>query len=138
MTLRRLFKLIIALTVTAGLLSMPFAAPSFARPPASVTGDMHAMDGDMHAMSSDTQAMSSDTQAMPADMPCCPDEGKASDCAGCPLMALCMLSTSIPLPADTGALAVRDLLLAVFSARDDAWVQGLTGHPPDHPPRSNV
>jgi hypothetical protein len=124
MTLRRLFKLIIALTVTAGLLSMPFAAPSFARPHASVTGEMHALD--------------TDAQAMPADMTCCPDQGQASDCAGCPLMALCMLSTSIPLPADTSALAVRDLLLAVFSARDDAWVQGLTGHPPDHPPRSNV
>ena len=124
MTLRRLFRLIIALTVTAGLLSMPFAAPSFAKPQASVAGEMQAMDGDVHAMSSDT--------------PCCPDEGKASDCASCPLMTLCMLSTSIPLPAGASALATRDLLLAVFSARDDAWVQGLAGHPPDHPPRSNV
>jgi len=136
MTLRRLLNLVIALTVTAGLLSTPFAAPSFAKP--QVAGDMHAMDGDKHAMPADMPAMSSDTPAMSSDTPCCPDEGKASDCASCPLMALCMLSTSIPLPAGASALATRDLLLAVFSAHDDAWVQGLAGHPPDHPPRSNV
>jgi hypothetical protein len=124
MTLRRLFNLIIALTVTAGLLSTPFAATSLAKPQASVAGDMHAMDGDVHAM--------------PADSPCCPDEGKASDCAGCPLMALCMLSTSIPLPAETAALVTRDPLREAFSARSDAWVQGLAGHPPDHPPRNIV
>jgi hypothetical protein len=121
---RQLFKLIIALTVTAGLLSAPFAGPSFAKPHASVSGDMHAMDGD--------------AQAMAGDMPCCPDEGKASDCAGCPLMALCMVSISIPLPAAAAALVTRDPLRKTFSARDDAWVQGLAGHPPDHPPRSNV
>ena len=124
MTLRRLFKLMIALTVTAGLLSAPFAAPSFAKPNATVAGEIHAMDGD--------------TQAMTADMPCCPDEGKPGDCAGCPLMALCMLSTSIPLPADAAALVTRDRLRETFSARDDALVLVLSGHPPDHPPRSNV
>ena len=124
MTLRRLFKLIIALTVTVGLLSTPFAATSLAKPHASVAGDMHAMDGDVHAML--------------ADSPCCPDEGKASDCATCPLMALCMLSTSIPLPAETAALVTRDPLREAFSARSDAWVQGLAGHPPDHPPRNIV
>src|SRR3954466_15182201 len=135
MTLRRLFNLIIALTVTAGLLSVPFAATSFAKPHGSTAGDIHATDAGMQAMSSDTQAMSSDTQAMPADMPCCPDEGKAGDCASCPLLALCMLSTSIPLPADTAALVTRVPLREAFAARDDAWVQGLTGHPPDYPPR---
>jgi hypothetical protein len=128
MVLSRLFRLIIALIVTAGLLSAPFAAPSFAKSHASVARDMHA----------DTQAMSSDTQAMPADMACCPDEGKSNNCASCPLMALCMLSTSIPLPADTSALVTREALRKTFSARDDAWVQGLAGYPPDHPPRSNV
>ncbi len=117
MSLRRLFKLIIAFTVTAGLLSVPFAAPSFAKPHASVAGDM---------------------QAMPLDMPCCPDEGKVSDCPSCPLMALCMLSTSMPLPAGASGLVAREPLREAFSARDDAWVQGLAGHPPDHPPRSNV
>ena len=131
MTLRRLFKLIIALTVTTGLLSTPFAAPSLAKPNAPLAGDMHAMDADTHATSSDAHAMS-------ADKPCCPDEGKMSDCASCPLMALCMLSTSIPLPADASALVTREPLRKPFSAGNDAWVQGLAGHPPDHPPRSNV
>ncbi len=124
MTLRRLFKLMIALTVTAGLFSAPFAAPSFAKPHAPVAGEMHATDGD--------------TQAITADMPCCPDESKPGDCASCPLMALCMLSTTIPLPADAAALVTREALREAFSARDDAWAQGLGGHPPDHPPRSHV
>ena len=124
MTLRRLFRLIIALTVTAGLLSAPTAATSFAKPHASVGGEMHAMDSDMHAMA--------------GDMPCCPDDGKAGDCASCPLIALCMLSTSIPLPAETAALVTRESLREAFAAGDDAWVQGLAGHPPDHPPRNDV
>src|SRR3954452_12055164 len=111
MTLRRLFNLIIALTVTAGLLSVPFAATSFAKPHGSTAGDIHATDAGMHAVPADTQAMSSDmpgmssdTLAMAGDMPCCPDGGNAGDCASCPLLALCMLSTWIPLPADTAAL----------------------------------
>ena len=128
MTLRRLSRWAIALTVAAGLLSAPFAA-SFAKPHAPAGGEMHMMDA---------QAMSSDTPAMSGDTPCCPDEGKASDCAGCPLMALCMLSTSIPLPADASTLVMREALRKTFSARDDAWVQGLAGHPPDHPPRNHV
>ena len=123
MNLRRLSRWVIALTVAAGLVSAPLAA-SFAKPHASVAGDMHAMDGDTHAT--------------PGDMPCCPDEGIAGDCATCPLMALCMLSTSIPLPAETAALVTRESLREAFAAGDDAWVQGLAGHPPDHPPRNDV
>ena len=119
---RRLCKLIIALTVAAGLLSAPFAATAFAKPHASVGGEMLAVDA----------------QAMAGDRPCCPEEGNASDCASCPLLALCMLSISIPLPANAAAFVTRDPLREAFSSRDDAWVQGLGGHPPDHPPRSNV
>ena len=138
MNLRRLSRWAIALSVAAGLLSAPFAASSFAKPHSSAAGEMHAMDGDTHAMSDDTPAMSNNTPAMTAEMPCCPDDGKTSDCAGCPLMALCLLSTSIPLPADAVALVTRDALRKTFSAHNDAWAQGLGGHPPDHPPRSNV
>jgi hypothetical protein len=121
MNLRRLSRWVIALTVAAGLVSAPLAA-SFAKPHASVGGDIVVMDA----------------QAMAGEMPCCPDEGIAGDCATCPLMALCMLSTSIPLPAETAALVTRELLREAFAARDDAWVQGLAGHPPDHPPRNDV
>ena len=126
MTLRRLFRSIIALTVAAGLMSAQFAAAAFAKPGAAVSGEMHAM-----------HMQATDSQAMAGDMPCCPDEGKANDCA-CPLLALCMLSISIPLPAEATALMTRDALREAFSTRDDACVQGLAAHPPDHPPRSMI
>ena len=132
MNLRRLFRSIIALTVAAGLMSAPLAAPAFAKPDASVSGAMHAM----HAHAMDMQA--TDAQAMAGDMSCCPDEGKVNDCASCPLLALCMLSISIPLPAEATALVTRDALREAFAARDDAWVQGLAAHPPDHPPRTMI
>jgi hypothetical protein len=122
MALRRLFRLIIALTVAAGLVSAPLSATAFAQPHAAMSGEMHAMDA----------------QAMAGDMSCCPDEGKADDCGSCPLLALCMISISIPLPAEAAALVARDPLREAFSTRDDAWVQGLGAHPPDHPPRTNV
>lgn len=122
MTLRRLLKLMIALTVAAGLVSAPLSAAAFAKPQAAVSGEMHAMDA----------------QAMADDMSCCPDEGKAGDCGSCPLLALCALSISIPLPAEAAALVTRDPLREAFSARDDAWVQGLGARPPDHPPRTQI
>ena len=136
MTLRRLFRSIIALTVAAGLLSAPLAATAFAKSDASASGEMHAMvthSMDSHAM--DSHAM--DSQTMADDMPCCPDAGRVNDCA-CPLLALCMLSISIPLPAEAVALVDRDPLREAFSTRDDAWVQGLAAHPPDHPPRTVI
>jgi len=128
---RRLFKSIVALAVAAGLMFAPLAATAaLAKADPSVGGERHAMD--MHAM----DAPATDMQAMADDMPCCPDEGKAGDCA-CPLVALCMLSISIPLP-EAGALVTREALRNAFSTRDDAWVQGLNAHPPDHPPRTSV
>jgi hypothetical protein len=127
MTLRRLLKSMIALTLAAGLVSAPLAATAFAKPDASLSGEMHAMD-----------MQATDMQAMAGDMTCCPDEGKAGDCASCPLLALCMLSISIPLPAEAAALVTRDPLREAFSARDDAWVPGLGAHPPDHPPRTRI
>ncbi|MCP4618076.1 MAG: hypothetical protein GY844_16785 [Bradyrhizobium sp.] len=127
MALRRLFRLLIALTVAAGLVSAPVAT-AFAKPHASIGGEMHAMH--MPAMA--------DEQAMAEDMPCCPDEGKASDCASCPLLALCMISISIPLPEAAGVLVTRDPLREAFSTSNDARVPGLGARPPDHPPRTSV
>lgn len=151
MTLRRLFRSIIALTVAAGLMSAPAAATSFVKTDVTAGGTMqaanthaahmHAME--MHAMevpAMEVPAMDSQAtnpQAVTGEMPCCPDEGGASDCA-CPLLALCMLSISIPLPADAAALVTRHPRREAFSTRDDAWVQGLSGRPPDHPPRTMI
>lgn len=131
MNLRRLFRSIIALAVAAGLMSAPLAATAFARPGAAIGGEMHAMNMDAAA------SQATDMRAMADQMPCCPDEGKANDCR-CPLLALCMLSISIPLPAGAAGLMTRDPLRETFSARDDAWVQGLAAHPPDHPPRTLI
>jgi hypothetical protein len=129
MGLKRFTNLWVALCVGAALVLAPLATPSVAGPQAA--GATQAMDGGMHTMSNDTQATA-------GDRPCCPDQGQANDCAGCPLMALCLVSASIALPAAAVALVTREPLRQAFSARDDAWVPGLGGHPPDHPPRSHV
>lgn len=121
MSPKRLFNLLIALTVAAGLLSVPFAAPAVAKAQhAAASGEMHAMDGDMQAM------------------PCCPDGGKANNCDSCPLMALCSLT--IPISAPSGVFAVVLLLTAqaAFAFPDDLLIDGLGAQPPDHPPRTNV
>jgi len=121
MSPKRLFNLLIALTVAAGLLSAPFAAPAVAKAHAA-GGVMHAMAGDMHAM---------------ADMPCCPDEG-TNGCDSCPLMALC--SMTMPISAPSGVYAFAPLLTAqsAFAFPDDLLIDGLGARPPDHPPRTNV
>lgn len=141
MSPRRLFNLLITLTVAAGLLSAPLAAPSIARSLHGATaGDMHQMDGDTHAMS--MHALSGDLRsdgAMVDSMPCCPDEGKAAkDCDSCPLLALCAMSIAVPAPATFTALAAGEAGKTAFAFPDDLLIDGLSARPPDHPPRSIV
>jgi hypothetical protein len=123
MRMKRLLASWIAFSVGAAMLLAPLATNAAALQTS-------------HARSSETQVV--DVQAVVDDMPCCPGEDQAKDCAGCPLMALCVLSTSIPLLAEAAALVTRDPRREAFAARHDAWMRGLAGHPPDHPPRSNV
>jgi len=129
MSPKRLFNLLIALTVAAGLLSAPFAAPVVAKAHHAAGGGIHAMAGDDHAVGGDMHAM--------ANMPCCPDEG-TNGCDSCPLMALC--SMTMPISAPSGASAFAPLLTAqsAFALPDDLLIDGLGSHPPDHPPRTNV
>jgi hypothetical protein len=123
MSPKRLFNLLMALTVAAGLLSAPFSTPAVAKAhPAAAGGEMHAMAGDMPTM---------------AGMPCCPD-GKANDCDSCPLLAVCMLTISIAPPSGASTLAKRETSGETITMQNDAWIDGLGGHPPDHPPRNNV
>lgn len=125
MSPRRLFNLLIALTVAAGLLSAPFAAPAVAKAHHAVGGQMQAMDGDTHAMAD--------------DMPCCPDEGKpAKDCDSCPLLALCSMTIPMPAPSGFFALTPEATALAAFAFPDDLLIDGLGARPPDHPPRTTV
>jgi hypothetical protein len=128
MSPKGLFNLLIALTVAAGLLSAPFAAPAVAKAHHAGSG-MHAIAGDDHAMAGDMHAM--------ANMPCCPDEG-TNGCDSCPLMALC--SMTMPISAPSGVYAFAPLLTAqsAFAFPNDLLIDGLSARPPDHPPRTNV
>lgn len=128
---RRFFNLLVALTVAAGLLSGPFAAPSVAKSQAAtVGGEVHAMDGGMHAF----------TDGVMADgMPCCPDDGKpAKDCDSCPLMALCAMTIPMPAPSGTAVLVPGQTAQTPFAFPDDLPIDGFGPGPPDHPPRNMI
>jgi len=131
MTPKRLFNLLIALTVAAGLLSAPISAPAVAKAHHAGTHAMadHAMAGDGHAMAGDMHAM--------ANMPCCPDEG-TNGCDSCPLMALCSMTIPISAPSAVSALARLPTAQRAFAFPDDLLIDGLSARPPDHPPRTNV
>ena len=132
MSPKRLLNLLIALTVAAGLLSAPFAAPAVAKAYAASGGEMQPMADDAHATHGDTHAMAD-------GMPCCPDEGvPARDCDSCPLMALCSVSTSFPTPSGAPVLAPAPTGQAAFAFPDDLLIDGLSARPPDHPPRTTV
>jgi hypothetical protein len=138
MSPKRLFNLLIALTVAAGLLSAPFAAPAVAKAYHAAGGGMLAMADDAHAMHGDMHAMSG-THAMADGMPCCPDEGApARDCDSCPLMALCSVSISFPTPSGATVLVPALTAQAAFAFPDDLLIDGLSARPPDHPPRTTV
>jgi hypothetical protein len=134
MSPRRLFNLLIALTVAAGLLSAPFAAPAVAKAYHAAGGGMHA---GMQAMSGDDHAIAGDMRAV-AVMPCCPDEGKANGCDSCPLTALCSMTMQISAPSGASALAPLLTAQTVFAFPDDLLIDGLGARPPDHPPRTNA
>ena len=132
--MRRLLNLLIALSVAAGLVSVPFAAPAVAKPHHVAGGVMHAMDGDTHATTGDADG---DRQAMSDAMPCCLDEGiPAKDCDSCPLMALCSLTIPVPAPSGVAGLAPELTARTAFAFPDDLLIDGLGARPPDHPPRT--
>ena len=114
----KLFNWLIALTVAAGLLVAPVAAPTMAA--------LHAAADGM--------------QAMAGDMSCCPDEQdqKAKDCGSCPFVALCMLTITMPVRDGAGVMMDRTFSRSAFALPDDLLIDGLGEHPPDHPPRTIV
>lgn len=122
MTARRLLNLLIALSVAAGLVSMPIAVPVHAHSDAPMmmsADEMQAMAGDMTA----------------EDMPCCPHEQKSGDCQDCPLLAFCVAKSTQFGPLAGGVLLDRISLRAMLPMTDDAIADGLERPPPDHPPR---
>jgi hypothetical protein len=114
---RRLLNLLIALSVAAGLLSMPFAPP------------VHAKSGPPVVTSSD------EMEAMAEDMPCCPHEQKSKACEDCPLLGICLAKSTQINPAASAILLDRTFIHAVLLGADDVIADGLERPPPDHPPR---
>jgi hypothetical protein len=113
---RRFLNLLIALSVAAGLLSMPFAPP------------MHAKSGPPVVTSSD------EMEAMAEDMPCCPHEQKSKACEDCPLLGICLAKSTQINPAAAAVVLDRSIH-AVLLGADDVIADGLERPPPDHPPR---
>jgi hypothetical protein len=124
---RELFKLVLAILVSAGLTIAPLATPAMAGH--SMAGRMMQM-ADMPDMVSEMPA--SDMQA--SDMPCCPDQQKNKDCQDCPLVAICMLS-ALPAKPSTDAIVIRLASHQPLRAFDDMIIDGLVRPPPDRPPR---
>jgi hypothetical protein len=121
MSAKRFLSLLVALSVAAGLVSMPLARPahSHSAPPVITSSD--------------------EMQAMAEDMPCCPHEQqKSRDCQDCPLLGFCMAKSTQIGPAAAAALLDRTSIHAVLLVTDDAIADGLERPPPDHPPRTLV
>lgn len=129
MELRRLINLVLALSVTFGLVLGPVATPAAAMPASMAMDDMTAMPAD--AMPAEAMA----AEAMPADMPCCPSEPKSKDCPDCPLMAICVMKTVQAGPSLAPAMVVRHAVRTSHAFMDDALADGVVRPPPDHPPR---
>lgn len=113
-------RIVLAVCVTIGLMVAPFSVPAMAK-------------------STDTQMSSSE---MSGDMPCCPDANdqkmpQDGGCKDCPLMAICNVTTLQSVEA-AGIADFLPVLLAVISATNDRFSDGLIGAPPTRPPRSLV
>lgn len=117
---RKIFHWLIALSVAAGLVMAPVSVPAMAAP--------------------QSMTVTSDMQSMSEDMPCCPtqQDQKAKDCGSCPLVALCMLTITLPVRDASGGLVDRRFYRSVFALPDDLLIDGLGEHPPDQPPRTIV
>jgi hypothetical protein len=125
MRFRAVIRWLLVLTIAAGVSIGPGAPVMAAMPSALDVTMMTAATGD-------------DAMQMADEMPCCPDQTKANDCHGCPFVALCMLTLSVPAPSGTGVLIKRYPLRTAFATTDDLLIDGLGAKPPDHPPRTDV
>jgi hypothetical protein len=116
MVLCRLSARLLAISIIAGLVLAPLVTPAVAKAPVAA---------EMTGMSS-----------MPADMPCCPDEQKTKDCRDCPLVAICILKTTLAGPLPAAAMPLRYGARTTYSIFDDVPADELERPPPDHPPRN--
>jgi hypothetical protein len=115
---------LLAVFLIAGLVLAPLAARANANPVASM------------AMASMADKAASEAASMPDDMPCCPEKSP-SDCADCPLMAICMVKTLQVQPA-AGVAEIQPVTLRVLLPVSDPEAESLGLLPPPKPPRSLV
>jgi hypothetical protein len=121
---RTIFNWLVALAVAAGLLTAPLSVPAMAVPHSAAVA---------HQMQAD------EMQAMADAMDCCPhQQDQKKDCGSCPLVALCMLTITVPAPDGARVLVDRTFSRSAFAVPDDLLIDGLGEHPPDHPPRTIV
>jgi hypothetical protein len=125
MKLRALVHRFLALWIAVGVAIGPAASLMAATP--------SALSATMKSASADEDAMQ-----MADDMPCCPDQTKSKSCDGCPFVALCMLTVTLPVPSGIGVLIERYPLRTAFATYNDLLIDGLGARPPDHPPRTIV
>jgi hypothetical protein len=125
MKLRALVHRFLALWIAVGVAIGPAASLMAATP--------SALSATMKSASADEDAMQ-----MADDMPCCPDQTKSKSCDGCPFVALCMLTVTLPVPSGIGVLIERYPLRTAFATYNDLLIDGLGAKPPDHPPRTIV
>lgn len=119
MRLKRLANFWIMLLVGSGLLLAPLAVPALGAPAMATASQMQGM-------------------SMSDDMPCCPDQTKNKNCDGCPFVALCMLTVSLPGPSGMASLIERYPVQEARLPANDLLIDGLGAKPPDHPPRTLV
>jgi hypothetical protein len=120
MDVRQLFKLLLAVLLTAGLTIAPLA---------TVAAGGHSMPAAMPMVDM------ADMPDMAADMQCCPHEQESKDCQDCPLLEICLAKSTQINPAATALILDRTAIDTVLLATDDAIADGLERPPPDHPPR---
>jgi hypothetical protein len=127
MVFRLFITRLLAIAIVVGLAVAPVATPA-----AMQASIMHTS---MAAGMTDMSSMA-DVSSMAADMPCCPDEQKSNTCTDCPLVAMCVLTTTQAAPPETAALPVRHAVRTTHALGDDVFADGLDRPPPDQPPRN--
>jgi hypothetical protein len=120
MNVRRPFKLLLVVLVTAGLTIAPLVA---------LAAGEHSSTAEMMQMADTSDSM--------ADMPCCPDKQKSNGCQDCPLIAICMLKLLQAHPS-TQAVAMDVPAYQRLQPADDRAIDDLVRPPPEHPPRHLV
>jgi predicted exporter len=115
MRFHRLATRLLAVFAIVGLVAAPLVTPVAAKPLAV--------------------AEMTDMSAMAGDMQCCPDGQKNNSCQDCPLVATCMVTIVLAEPSLINGIEVPLQTRRLYFAFVDLIADGLSGSPPDHPPR---